>query len=102
MPVVWTLTLIVGVLGAFENPARRGLVTELVEPADISNATSLNTAVMTGSRIFGPALAAFLIDSMGYTFGFLACLCVCIYSQCASSDRRVSQQLAVRFYFHSA
>lgn len=71
VPVVWSLTLVVGVLGAFENPARRGLVTELVEPADISNATSLNTAVMTGSRIFGPALAAALVDSVGTAWCFL-------------------------------
>ncbi len=46
---------------AFDNPARRGLVTELVPTEDIPNATSLNTAVMTGSRIFGPALAAVLV-----------------------------------------
>ena len=32
-------------------------------PHDIANATSLNTAVMTGSRIFGPALAALLVDT---------------------------------------
>jgi MFS family permease len=40
-------------------------VTELVDPEDIANAMSLNTAVMTGSRIFGPALAAVLIGSVG-------------------------------------
>ena len=71
MPVVWGLTLVFGVLNAFENPARRGLVTELVEPHDITNATSLNTAVMTGSRIFGPALAAVLVDSVGTAWCFL-------------------------------
>ncbi|MFV0307104.1 MAG: MFS transporter [Desertimonas sp.] len=71
VPVVWSLTLVVGVLGAFENPARRGLVTELVEPADIANATSLNTAVMTGSRIFGPALAALMVDTVGTAWCFL-------------------------------
>lgn len=69
--VVWSLTFAVGVIGAFENPARRGLVTELVEPQDISNATSLNTAVMTGSRIFGPALAALLVDTVGTAWCFL-------------------------------
>ena len=31
----------------------------------ITNAVSLNTAVMTGSRIFGPALAALLIGTVG-------------------------------------
>ena len=71
VPVIWGLTLILGVLNAFENPARRGLVTELVEPHDITNATSLNTAVMTGSRIFGPALAAVLVESAGTAWCFL-------------------------------
>ena len=71
IPVVWALTLLVGVVGAFENPARRGLVTELVEPVDIANATSLNTAVMTGSRIFGPALGALLVDTVGTAWCFL-------------------------------
>ena len=33
---------------------------ELVEPHEITNAISLNTAVMTGSRIVGPALAVAL------------------------------------------
>jgi len=71
VPIVWGLTLVVGVVGAFENPARRGLVTELVAPVDIANATSLNTAVMTGSRIFGPALAALLVDTVGTAWCFL-------------------------------
>ena len=71
VPVVWGLTLVVGVVGAFENPARRGLVTELVEPVDIANATSLNTAVMTGSRIFGPALGRVLVDTVGTAWCFL-------------------------------
>ena len=58
-------------LNAFDNPARRGLVTELVEPHDITNAMSLNTAVMTGARIFGPALAAVLVDTVGTAWCFL-------------------------------
>ena len=69
--VIWALTLVLGVLNAFENPARRGLVTELVEPQDIANATSLNTAVMTGSRIFGPALGAFLVELIGSGWCFV-------------------------------
>ena len=56
LPVVYVMSLMLGVVNAFDNPARRSLVTELVEPAEIPNATSLNTAVMTSSRIFGPAL----------------------------------------------
>jgi MFS family permease len=41
------------------------VVTELVDEADVANALSLNTAVMTGSRVFGPALAGFLVASIG-------------------------------------
>lgn len=65
LPVVYVLTTVLGVVSAFDNPARRGLVTELVEPSEIGNAVSLNTAVMTGSRVFGPAIAAVLIGPLG-------------------------------------
>jgi MFS family permease len=65
MPIVFVLTGALGIIGAIDNPARRGLVTELVPEQDMSNAMSLNTAVMTGSRIFGPALAAALVGPLG-------------------------------------
>lgn len=63
--VVAVLSLVLGVFSALDNPARRGVVTELVDEADVANALSLNTAVMTGSRVFGPALAGFLVASIG-------------------------------------
>ena len=63
--LVFVLTGLLGVVGALDNPSRRGLVTELVPPHEIGNAMSLNTAVMTGSRIFGPALAASLVGPLG-------------------------------------
>ncbi len=69
--VIYGLSLVLGFANAFDNPARRGLVTELVEPADISNAMGLNTAVMTGSRIFGPALAAALVSPLGTAWCFM-------------------------------
>ena len=61
LPVIYLVSLANGVVQAIDNPARRGFVIELVEPRHISNVVSLNTAVMTGSRIFGPALAALLL-----------------------------------------
>jgi len=71
LPAVYALSLLLGVVNAFDNPARRGLVTELVPTVDIPNATSLNTAVMTGSRIFGPALAGVLVSAIGTAWCFL-------------------------------
>ncbi len=72
LPVVYVFSLALGVIGALDNPARRGYVVELVEPADIPNALALNTAVMTGSRIFGPAIAAALVDPLGSGWLFIA------------------------------
>lgn len=71
LPVLYALSLLLGIVGAFDNPARRGFVIELVEPHEISNAVSLNTAVMTGSRIVGPALAAFLKGPLGAGWLFM-------------------------------
>ncbi|MEI8239789.1 MAG: MFS transporter, partial [Actinomycetota bacterium] len=72
VPMLYGLSLLLGVVNAFDNPARRGFVIELVEPHEISNAVSLNTAVMTGSRIVGPALAAFLKGPLGAGWLFIA------------------------------
>lgn len=65
LPVLYGLSLLLGIISAFDNPARRGFVIELVEPHQITNAISLNTAVMTGSRIVGPLLAAVLKGPLG-------------------------------------
>ena len=40
-------------------------MTDLVPTEQIASAVSLNTAVMTGSRIFGPAITALLIGRVG-------------------------------------
>jgi MFS family permease len=62
---IYVLTFVLGVISAFDNPARRGFVTELVPEEQIANVVSLNTAVMTGSRIFGPAITALLVGTAG-------------------------------------
>ena len=79
--IIYVLTFILGLVSAFDNPARRGFVTELVPQEEISNAISINTATMTGSRIFGPAIAALLVGPIGTgwlfslnAFSFLAIL----------------------------
>ncbi|MGA1566113.1 MAG: MFS transporter [Ilumatobacteraceae bacterium] len=63
--MIYALTLLLGVVSAIDNPARRGFLTQLVDQEEISNVLALNTATMTGSRIFGPAIAALLIGPAG-------------------------------------
>ena len=70
IPMVYGLSLVLGVLAAIDNPARRGMVVELVKTSELSNALSLNTAVMTGSRVFGPSLAALLTAAIGTAWCF--------------------------------
>jgi len=73
-PPVWALCAVAmagGVATAFDNPARRSFVVEMVPESHVQNAVSLNTAMMTGSRIFGPALAGVLIVAVGYAWTLL-------------------------------
>ncbi len=60
-----------GLTVAFDNPARRSYVVDLVAEDDIGNAVSLNSALMTGSRVVGPALAGLLITTVGFGWAFL-------------------------------
>lgn len=70
---VWTIYVVAafgGVATAFDNPARRSFVVEMVPESEITNAVSLNSAVMTGSRIVGPALAGLLVSTVGFAWAF--------------------------------
>ncbi len=67
---ILTLAAVQGVLTAFDNPVRRSFVTEMVPTEHVANAVSLNSAIMTGSRVVGPALAGVLIGAVGYAWCF--------------------------------
>lgn len=69
--VILPLAVVQGILTAFDNPARRAFVVEMVPQSHVSNAVSLNSTVMTGSRVVGPALAGFLVLTVGYAWCFL-------------------------------
>lgn len=73
-PPVWAIYVIAwfgGMATAFDNPARRSYVVEMVPEDQVTNAVSLNSALMTGSRIIGPALGGALVVSFGFGWAFL-------------------------------
>jgi MFS family permease len=73
-PPVWSIYLVAmvgGVTVAFDNPARRAFVVEMVDHDDMQNAVSLNSALMTSSRVVGPALAGLLVATVGFGWCFL-------------------------------
>jgi MFS family permease len=63
--MVYFLAFLQGVVTAVDNPARQSFFAEMVGPEQLTNAVSLNSAVMTGTRIIGPALAGVLIATVG-------------------------------------
>jgi MFS family permease len=69
--MVYALTLLQGIVTAVDNPARQSFFAEMVREDDLTNAVSLNSAVMTGTRIVGPALAGVLIATVGLAACFL-------------------------------
>lgn len=68
---IYAVALAGGVLTAFDNPTRRSFVAEMVAREEITNAVSLNSALMTGSRVLGPALAGLLVSTVGFGWTFV-------------------------------
>jgi MFS family permease len=62
---VYLLAFVLGTASAFDAPARQSFVSELVEPADLTNAVGLNSASFNAARLIGPGLAGFLIAALG-------------------------------------
>ena len=69
---VYLLSLLLGVVNMFDNPARQTFVIEMVGKSDLPNAVSLNSIVMNGARVIGPAIGGVLIATVGLGVCFLA------------------------------
>jgi MFS family permease len=69
--MVYGLSFLQGVVTSIDQPTRQSFFAEMVEPEVLPNAVSLNSAVMTGTRIVGPALAGALIAGIGMEWCFL-------------------------------
>lgn len=67
---VYLVASIGGVCTSFDNPTRRSFVVEMVPEDYMQNAVSLNSALMTSARIFGPALAGLLVITVGFGWCF--------------------------------
>ena len=68
---VYGVAVVGGTTTAFDNPARRAFVVEMVPTDYMNNAVSLNSALMTSSRVVGPAIAGLLVSTVGFGWAFL-------------------------------
>lgn len=62
---VFALASLLGVVNAFDIPARQAFLVELVGRADLMNAIALNSSMFNAARIVGPALAGLLLAAVG-------------------------------------
>ena len=65
------LGILLGIINAFDMPARQSLVNQLVEGEDLPNAVALNSSMINAARIVGPGLAGLLVAALGEGFCFL-------------------------------
>jgi MFS family permease len=68
---VVVLALWLGVVNAFDFPTRQSFLSELVDKDDLMNAIALNSSMVNGSRILGPAIAGLLVAWLGEGLCFL-------------------------------
>lgn len=71
---VWhiiALSLLQGFINALDAPARQAFVPELVERReDLANAIAINSTMINGARLIGPAIGGLLIARVGTGYCF--------------------------------
>jgi MFS family permease len=70
----WIMFLVLaqGFINAVDMPARQSFVIEMIERrGDLSNAIALNSSMVNGTRLIGPAIAGVVIAAVGEAWCFL-------------------------------
>lgn len=68
---IMVLSLLIGLINALDNPTRQSFYPSLVPAEKLGNAIALNSAVINGSRLIGPAVGGVLIGLLGEGICFL-------------------------------
>ena len=68
---VFALAATLGVVNAFDVPARQSFVVEMVGKDDLVNAIALNSSIVNAARAIGPAVAGILVAAVGEGWCFL-------------------------------
>jgi MFS family permease len=68
---VLSLSFLLGIINAFDVPARQSLVNEMVnDRRSLPNALALNSSMVNLSRLIGPAIAGLILQKFGEVFCF--------------------------------
>lgn len=71
LPLMYAFAFVLGMIAAFDNPARQAFVSDLVTREHAANAVALNAASFNGARMIGPAVAGIVIVAVGTGWVFL-------------------------------
>lgn len=66
------LAALLGIVNAFDVPARQAFIVEMVGKEDLMNAIALNSSMFNGARIVGPAVAGLIVAAIGEGWCFFA------------------------------
>jgi MFS family permease len=69
---VFVLAALLGVVNAFDIPARQSFLVDMVGKEDLMNAIALNSSMFNGARVIGPAIAGVLVAKLGEGWCFFA------------------------------
>lgn len=70
--VLIILNILLGIANSFDIPTRQSFVIQMIDnKEDLPNAIALNSAIVNGSRLIGPAIAGILVASLGEGICFL-------------------------------
>ncbi|PDW04657.1 MFS transporter [Candidatus Viridilinea mediisalina] len=62
---VLLLATLLGIVNAFDGPARQAFTVEMVGREDLLNAIALNSSIFNGARLVGPAIAGIVVAFVG-------------------------------------
>jgi MFS family permease len=68
---IYALSLLIGIVNAFDQPGRQAFVAEMVPDEDVGNAVALNSLLFNAARTIGPAIAGVTIAELGVAPSFL-------------------------------
>jgi MFS family permease len=68
---IFVLASLLGLVNAFDIPTRQAFVVEMVNRHALVNAIALNSSIVNGARIVGPAIAGIVVAAFGEGWCFL-------------------------------
>ncbi|MFN2447360.1 MAG: MFS transporter [Vicinamibacterales bacterium] len=94
IPQVFFFASLLGMVNAFDIPARQAFVVDMVGRQDLVNAIALNSSIFNGARVVGPAVAGLLVGLVGEGW--------CFFFNGVSFVAVIASLLAMRVTRHEA